>query len=156
RALLWLAGVALVVGALSLTDRLIWQPGLTEDNARRIKAGMTLAEVEALLGGPAADTFEMPADYPAFRWQREWREGGASVVVQFTASAWRTVPQRPRTHERAARWHLPRTPPGRVAAANRAGHRRVMPALPIPKAARGWSALRVAPGNSRPPGRCPP
>jgi hypothetical protein len=47
---------------------------------------MTLAEAEALLGGPASDTFEMPADYPAFRWQREWREGGADViVVQFTA-----------------------------------------------------------------------
>jgi hypothetical protein len=53
---------------------LIWQPGLTEDNVRRIRPGMTLAEVEALLGGPAADTFEMPADYPAYRWQRDWRE----------------------------------------------------------------------------------
>ena len=85
RAYLWLAGVALVVGALLLTDWLLWQPGLTEDNVRRIKPGMTLAEVEALLGGPAADTFEMPPDYLAFRWQREWREGGASVVVQFFA-----------------------------------------------------------------------
>ena len=27
----------------------------------------------------------MPADYPAFRRQREWREGGESVVVPFTA-----------------------------------------------------------------------
>jgi hypothetical protein len=60
RALLWLAGLALVVGALFLTDWLLWQPGLTEDNVRRIKPGMTLAEVEALLGGSAADTFEMP------------------------------------------------------------------------------------------------
>jgi hypothetical protein len=85
RALLWLAGLALVVGVLLLTDRLLWRPGLTEDNVRRIRPGMTLAEVEALLGGPAADSFEMPADYPAFRWQREWREGGADVVVQFTA-----------------------------------------------------------------------
>jgi len=85
RACLWLAGVALLVGALFLTDRLLRQPGLPEDNVRRLRPGMTLAEVEALLGGPAADTFEMPADYPAFRWQREWREGGDSVVVQFTA-----------------------------------------------------------------------
>ena len=68
-----------------LTDRLHWQPGLTQDNARRVRPGMPLAEVEALLGGPAADSFEMPDDYPAFRWQREWREGGADVVVQFTA-----------------------------------------------------------------------
>jgi hypothetical protein len=85
RASLWLLGVALAVGALLLTDALLWQPGLTEDNVRRIRPGLTLAEVEALLGGPAADTFEMPADYPAYRWQREWREGGESVVVQFFA-----------------------------------------------------------------------
>jgi hypothetical protein len=83
--LLWLAGLALVALALLLTDRLLWAPGLTEDNVRRIRPGLTLAEVEALLGGPAGDTFEMPADYPAYRWQREWREGGEVVVVQFTA-----------------------------------------------------------------------
>jgi hypothetical protein len=85
RPLLWLAGLALVVGALLLTDRLLWAPGLTENNVRRIRPGMNLAEVEALLGGPAADSFEMPEDYPAFRWQREWREGGEVVVVQFAA-----------------------------------------------------------------------
>jgi hypothetical protein len=75
RALLWLAGLALVAGALLLTDRLLWRPGLTEDNVRRIRVGMTLAEVEALLGGPAAETIEMPADYPAYRWHRKWRDG---------------------------------------------------------------------------------
>jgi hypothetical protein len=85
RALLWLTGLMLVVSALLLTDRLLWQPGLTEDNVRRIKPGMTLAEVEALLGGPAADTFEMPPDYMAYRLQREWKEGGETVVVQFFA-----------------------------------------------------------------------
>ena len=58
---------------------------LTEDNVRRLRTGMTLAEVEALLGGPATETVEMRADYPAFRWQREWREGGEVVVVQFFA-----------------------------------------------------------------------
>ena len=83
--MLLLVGLELVVGALLLTDHLLWQPGLTEENVRRLRPGMTLAEVEALLGGPAADTFEMPADYPASRWQREWREGGESVVVQFFA-----------------------------------------------------------------------
>src|SRR5438105_8434205 len=85
RAYLWLAGLALVVLALLLTDRLLWQPGLTEDNVRRIRPGVTLAEVEALFGGPAADTFEMPADYPAYRWQRHWRAEGAAVDVQFFA-----------------------------------------------------------------------
>jgi hypothetical protein len=53
---LWLAGIALVGGALLLIDALLWQPGLTEENARRIRQVLTLAEVEALLGGPAADT----------------------------------------------------------------------------------------------------
>jgi hypothetical protein len=85
RATLWLVGLALVVGALLLTDWLLWTPGLTEDNVRRLRPGMTLAEVEALLGVLAAETVEMPPDYPAFRWQREWHEGGADVVVQFTA-----------------------------------------------------------------------
>jgi hypothetical protein len=85
RAYLWAGGVALVACALLLTDRLLWEPGPTKDNVRRIRPGMTLAEVEELLGGPAADTFEMPADWPAYRWQREWRAEGAAVDVQFTA-----------------------------------------------------------------------
>jgi hypothetical protein len=83
RALLWFAGVALIVGALLLTNRLLWQPGLTEANVRRIRPGMTLAEVEALLGGPAAEAVEMPADYPAYRWRRAWKDGDASLDVQF-------------------------------------------------------------------------
>ena len=60
RACLWLDGVALVALALLLTDRLLWRPGLTADNVLRIRPAMTLEQVEALLGGPAADTFEMP------------------------------------------------------------------------------------------------
>jgi hypothetical protein len=58
RALLWLSGLALVALALLLTDRLLWQPGLTQDNVRRIRQGMTLAEVEALLGGHATKTVD--------------------------------------------------------------------------------------------------
>jgi hypothetical protein len=107
RALLWLAGVALVALALPLTDWLLWEPGLTEDNVRRIKPGMTLAEVEALLGGPAADTFEMPPDFPAYRWQREWREGGETVVVQFFADVAvhgsRVTPVQDKTEPRLAK-----------------------------------------------------
>ena len=57
----------LVVVALLLTDWLLWEPGLTEDNVRRIRPGMTLAEVEELLGGPARETID---------W---WAEGGLLV-----------------------------------------------------------------------------
>ena len=67
----------LVVVALLLTDWLLWEPGLTEDNVRRIRPGMTLAEVEALLGGPEADTVEMPAYWPAYRWHRKWKDWAA-------------------------------------------------------------------------------
>src|SRR5262249_54572127 len=84
RALLWLTGLALVVGALLLTDRRLWGPGRPEDNVRRLGRGMTWVEVGARLGGPAADSFEMPADYSAYRWRREWRDGAAGVMVQFT------------------------------------------------------------------------
>jgi hypothetical protein len=66
RALLWLAGLALVALALLLTDRLLWEPGLTEDKERRIRPGMTLAEVEALLGGPATETID---------WRGRWLGG---------------------------------------------------------------------------------
>ena len=44
---------------------------------RRIRPGMTLAEVEALLGGPEADTVEMPAYWPAYRWHRKWKDWAA-------------------------------------------------------------------------------
>lgn len=45
-------GLALVAGALAFTDwALSWRPGVTEANAKRIRKGMTLAEVRGLLGG---------------------------------------------------------------------------------------------------------
>jgi hypothetical protein len=37
---------------------LLWQPGLTEDNVRRIRPGMALAEVEELLSGPPTETID--------------------------------------------------------------------------------------------------
>jgi hypothetical protein len=54
RQVLWF-GVAVTVLLLAygLTDRLLTPPpGPTEANARRIRPGMTRAQVEALLGGP--------------------------------------------------------------------------------------------------------
>src|SRR5205823_12125574 len=75
--------------ALLLTDRLLWQPGLTQDNVRRIRPGMTLAEVEELLGGPATETIDWQAEGEPIsplrvRWQRNWQAEGAAVDVQFT------------------------------------------------------------------------
>jgi hypothetical protein len=45
-------GVALAALALALTDwALSLQPGVTERNVRRVRPGMTLEEVDAILGG---------------------------------------------------------------------------------------------------------
>jgi hypothetical protein len=44
-----IAVVALAAGAWLLLPR----PAITRENAARIQVGMTLTEVEALLGGPA-------------------------------------------------------------------------------------------------------
>src|SRR5262245_35961586 len=107
RALLWLAGVALVIGAL-LTDRLLWEPGLTEDNVRRLRPGVTLAEVEALLGGPATDTVDLqdpvePISPLRVRWQRKWRDGAAWAEAQFPAASARVKGKCNRRRARIAR-----------------------------------------------------
>ena len=57
---------------------------------RRIRPGMKLAEVEALLGGPSAETIDWWAEGEArdplrVRWQRHWQDTGAAVDVQFWA-----------------------------------------------------------------------
>jgi hypothetical protein len=46
-------GLALVALGLAVTDAMIGpSPGVTEANVRRIRNGMTMKEVEAILGGP--------------------------------------------------------------------------------------------------------
>jgi hypothetical protein len=46
-------GIALVALAFLVTEAALGpRPGVTEVNARRIRPGMTMAEVEAVLGGP--------------------------------------------------------------------------------------------------------
>jgi hypothetical protein len=55
-------GIGVAALALGVTERLIELPaGVTEANLRRIRKGMTLVEVEAILGGPA-------------RKQRSWKD----------------------------------------------------------------------------------
>jgi hypothetical protein len=49
-------GLALVGLAFAVTDwALSLRPGVTEANVRRLREGMTLAEVEAILGGPGTE-----------------------------------------------------------------------------------------------------
>jgi hypothetical protein len=51
-------GLALVALAFIVTDTLLWRPGVTEANVRRIRAGMTVTEVAARLGGPGAPIWD--------------------------------------------------------------------------------------------------
>src|SRR5262249_44084648 len=46
-------GIGLVAIAFSVTCELLRQPGITETNVRRIRSGMTLQQVEGILGEPA-------------------------------------------------------------------------------------------------------
>jgi hypothetical protein len=79
--LTYFAGLALlaVAGAFLLTDRLLTPPpGVTEANVKRIREGMRLAEVEAILG-PRTKTWQA---------QGEWAISGTlddGVVVCFEA-----------------------------------------------------------------------
>jgi hypothetical protein len=43
-------GVALIALAFAATDWLLWEPGPTESNVRRVRIGMKVEEVEAILG----------------------------------------------------------------------------------------------------------
>jgi hypothetical protein len=59
-----LLGSAAVAGGLAVTAWAMWPPAtaITADNAASIKLGMTLAEVEAILGGPARDEATGPVE----------------------------------------------------------------------------------------------
>jgi hypothetical protein len=61
---------------------LAWpRPGITEANGARIQVGMTLREVEALLGEPAGSEFREAYD-PAVRW-RAWEGPAIRASVAF-------------------------------------------------------------------------
>lgn len=53
--LVFLTGVAMYALAVAflLTDQLVWCPGVTERNCRRIRPGMTQQQVEVVFGGAA-------------------------------------------------------------------------------------------------------
>jgi hypothetical protein len=80
-------GLALVALALAFTDwALSLQPGVTEANAKRIRLGMTLQEVEALLGSPnyliPPVTFKVGTLIPRPP-DGEWNSDCVRVVVLF-------------------------------------------------------------------------
>ena len=45
-------GIVLVVLAFVLTDALLWEPGVTEANARLVRPGMSLLQAEEIFGEP--------------------------------------------------------------------------------------------------------
>jgi hypothetical protein len=87
-------GLALVAGAFLLTDTLLWCPGVTQANVRRIREGMTWQEVKSLLGEPAnratrLSCFRLLCEYnspdspnPA-RSACAWEDASGSAVAVF-------------------------------------------------------------------------
>jgi hypothetical protein len=104
----YLLGVGLVLVALGLvlTDALLWQPEASKANLRRIRPGMTLREVEAILGGPADRTYDIKRFPPHMRemyyrpgekWTRGWAGTHGEAIVNFdegdrvTSTCWDEV-----------------------------------------------------------------
>ncbi len=100
--LVYLAGVALLVlaWAFLLTDQLVWEPGMTEANIRRIRVGMRREQVETILSGPVGGPteskmrFDLPAWYLSSEEERRasnpapgrwvhWHSPGVDVWIVF-------------------------------------------------------------------------
>jgi hypothetical protein len=79
-------GLALVALALAFTDwALSLQAGVTEANFKRIRVGMTEAEVEGLMGGRGEDRTGCRRAYdPTTRWRWKGPAGYAYVNLDGT------------------------------------------------------------------------
>ena len=91
-------GLALVALAFCVIDGVFGPPpGITEANARRLRQGMTLAEVEAVFGCPANGRTEFTrikkgvppregwkGPDPTLGWVREWDGRGGIATVFFS------------------------------------------------------------------------
>ena len=76
-------GIALVAGAFVLTDALLWRPGVTQANVRRILPGMSREQVRAILGGQG----EVTAFANAGRnWCMTWTGREGTAFVHFDVS----------------------------------------------------------------------
>jgi len=75
-----------VLLALGVTEGLLWRPGVTDANLRCLQLGMTLAEVEGILGRPA-DEQTVGASGGAGGWENFevhcWRGPRMQVRVEF-------------------------------------------------------------------------
>jgi hypothetical protein len=101
----WVFLLAVVIGLLTAvfvtTDALLgMRPGVTERNVRRIKEGMSVSEVEALLGGPGVRSPWQPeGQFQAGGLQFSWHdyfwagsEGNARVsFIRWSNSATKFV-----------------------------------------------------------------
>jgi hypothetical protein len=78
--LLALLGLSVVLLALYAAER---KPGVTRANYQRIQNGMRLAEVEALLGGPADETVAVPLETPGGPVPpgQAWEDYGLRITV---------------------------------------------------------------------------
>jgi len=96
RLVLFALPVALML--LGVVGWVLWYPppGITLENAERIHQGMTLAEVEALLGGPAGDYRTPGATKFAFAYHflsdpdgevMEWNGDEGTAMVSFDADS---------------------------------------------------------------------
>jgi hypothetical protein len=80
RLLLWafVAGGAVAIGLLTIAVLTSPRPGVTEENYGRITYGMTLADVQGVLGGEGEDWKPMGNSFIG-----TWRGDGLTVYVSF-------------------------------------------------------------------------